>query len=360
MHRVILLVLVLAPIWCGCKTRTGPRFDPRQAPPVQGTLSVTNLTVPAFMPVQSSNVVNPQWLKRPEEPFRVGPGDLMEIEVLGESGITSPALVGPDGRIYYDLLPGTFVWGLTMAEIKAVLEDNLAKYLRMRPSLLVSLKKVGSQRVWVLGSVQRPGVYSLSTPMTILEALAIAGGTTIAQGSSQEVADLRHSFVMREGKMLPVDLYDLLRNGDLNQNVYLRADDFIYVRPGASQDIYVLGAVAQPNIVPAAADTSLLYAVANVGGPIRYAYLSQVAIIRGSLSRPMIAFVNYQDIAKGRAPDVRLEQGDIVYVPYRPTRKVEQFAEGALNDFVRALAIREGQNAVLRNGNLLSITSPGR
>ena len=66
----------------------------------------------------------------------------------------------------------------------------------------------------------------------------------------QDLADLRHSFVMRQGQSLPVDFYRLLREGDTSQNIYLQPDDFVYVPSALSQQVYVLGAVRFPAPCP--------------------------------------------------------------------------------------------------------------
>ena len=81
--------------------------------------------------------------------------------------------------------------------------------------------------------------------MTALEAISIAGGTLTVPGSTEDLTDLRNSFIMREGELLSVDFYKLLRQGDLSQNIYLEPDDFVYLRPTISRDVYVLGAVAE-------------------------------------------------------------------------------------------------------------------
>src|SRR6266849_6285608 len=199
--------------------------------------------------------------------FRLGPGDTIEIEALGEPGPPSIALVGPDGKIYHGLLGGTFVWGLTLTEAKELLEKDLAKYVRVKPEVALTLRNVASKRVWILGGVQKPGVYPLAAPVTLLEAISAAGGigaATAATGipvSSAETTDLENSFVIREGKLMPIDFSKLLRRGDLSQNIYLHADDFVYLRPLLSKgDIYVLGAVAAPNIVDYREHMSLIAA----------------------------------------------------------------------------------------------------
>jgi protein involved in polysaccharide export with SLBB domain len=338
------LWLLVAAVVCGCGLSWGlPPWAPRGSPP--GKFGLTN--VYGFTSARGTNTLPPAWLKPPESPFQAGPGDVLAIAVGGEPDRRVSALVGPDGKMFYDLLPGLFVWGLTLEEIKALLETNLAKYLRARPDLEVVLEKAGSKHVWVLGSVQRPGVYPLATPMPLLEVLANAGGTVLPN-SAQETADLKHSFVVRNRQRLPVDLEALLRRGDLSQNIYLQADDLIYVQTGVSPEVYVVGAVTRPNVVALAAETSLLSVIKEAGGPTQRACLSDVVIIRGPLQAPMIALVDYQGIAQGRAPDVRLKAGDIVYMPDDPVRKLELVAEQALNHFARAVALREGLSALVR------------
>src|SRR6184192_4268014 len=104
-----------------------------------------------FSSVNSSNQIRPEWLLSPTNFFKLGPGDTVEIEALGEPGPPSTAFVGPDGKIYYGLLGGTFVWGLSLSGARELLETNLAKYVRVKPEVALTLKTVGSRRVWILG-----------------------------------------------------------------------------------------------------------------------------------------------------------------------------------------------------------------
>jgi len=82
----------------------------------------------------------------------------------------------PDGKLYFNLLPGVDVWGLTLTEAKTRLENTFTNYLREQPRIAMTLRGVESKRVWILGCVQAPGVYTMATPMTLLEAISMAGG----------------------------------------------------------------------------------------------------------------------------------------------------------------------------------------
>jgi len=71
--------------------------------------------------------------------------------------------------------------------------------------------------------------------------------------------------------------------------------------------------------------------------------------VRGSLAQPKIAVVDYKQIVKGQAPDVLLEPGDIVYVPFTPYRTLVRYADLILKTFVQTVAVNEGARAVSRN-----------
>jgi len=345
----------------GCKT-TQPPSSTGNETPMDGSVLTNRVqkAVPidqqAFTVVANTNQLDPQWLRSPTNLFKLGPGDVIEIEILGEAASRSQVLVGPDGKIYFGLLPGTFVWGLTLGEAKKLLDESLQKFFREQPQVALTLRSVASQRIWILGNVSAPGVYPLATPLTLLDAISLAGGTVGGVAGASD-ADLRNSFVMREGRLLPVDFYRLLRKGELSsQNIYLQADDFVYVRPGAAQSVHVLGAVARSGAVPFVDKISLLSAVASSGGTVPYAQFWDVAIIRGSLNNPSVTSVNYRDIAKGKAPDVLLEPGDIVYVPFSPFRKIGELADYVLKQFVSTLALNEGIRSVNRGAGPVGIT----
>jgi protein involved in polysaccharide export with SLBB domain len=301
-----------------------------------------------FIPTELTNRLDSTLLQPPTEPFRLGPGDRLEVEILGESGSRATTVVGPDGRIYFYLLPGLDVWGLTMTEARELMQREVR---RLVPDAQISLilRGIESQRVWLLGRLQSAGVYPLGTPTTLLESISTAGGPMNTLGSLEEIADLQRSFIVRNGEPLPVDFERLLRNGDMSQNVYLHGGDFVYLPSAIAHDIHVLGAVRSPRPVPFVRDLTLISAIASTGGTIKDAYLTHVAIVRGSLSQPRIAVVDYKAVILGNAPDVRLESRDIIYVPFSPYRTLTKYVDLILTTFVRAVAINEGARAVSKD-----------
>ena len=257
-----------------------------------------------------------------------------------------PALVGPDGKIYYDILPGLPVWGLTLAQTRDLLERELARFY-LHPRVAVSLREVRSSRVWVLGRLNTPGIYPMEAPMTVIDAITRAGGLCTAQftGTTEELADLRHSFLLRHGKFLPVNFNKLIHEGDLSQNIYLESDDLVYLPSAMSTEVYVLGAVIQPRAVSFKDQVTLASVVAEAQGMRRDAWLREVVVIRGSLRDPHYAVVNFLDILKGRQPDLALQPHDIVYVPNQPLGMFQNAVNSILDTFVRTVAANEGLRA---------------
>ena len=207
----------------------------------------------------------------------------------------------------------------------------------------------------------RPGVYSMAAPMTLLESIALAGGTANSGTvvTLQDLADLRHSFVMRQGQFLPVDFSRLLRDGDTSQNIYLQPDDFVYVPSASLQQVYVLGAVRSPRAMPYTDGMTLVSAMAGGSGASTLdwftpgatygvgpdAYLSHVAIVRGSLSNPQMTVVDYGAIIKGKTRDVALEPGDIIYVPNTPYATLKRYLNTIVSTFITTVAANEGIRA---------------
>jgi len=340
----------LLALFAGCQIpehSKAPRFDPRP----------NGLWSNELNAVTVKRTLDPTLLQPPREMFTLGPGDQIEVELMGKPASRTVLAVGPDGKIYFDLLRGLDVWGMTLAQTKKALEQEMQKYLTM-PEVSVTLKAVGSKYVWMLGKVNKPGIYAAASPMTLLEAMAAAGGTARSESAvtTVDLADLRHAFVIRNGESLPVDFQRLLEGGDMSQNIYLKPDDFVYVPSSTAREIYLFGAVRTPHAMPLSEHPTLVAAIAAGGGPLKDAFLSQVAIVRGSLTTPEIAVVNYTDIIKGRSPDVELQPRDIVFVPYSPYQLITRYVDAILNTFLYSVAANAGSD--LSGGNNVGVAVP--
>jgi polysaccharide export outer membrane protein len=352
---VILAILLAGFALAGCSTTSPSAPGMAQAHPVASGIPP----------------LDPALLQRPDNNFTLGPGDQLEIELLGDPSTHEQTRVGPDGKIYFYILPGLDVWGLTLPQARDLIEQELQKYVREHQQVAITLRGIQSKRIWLLGRFNNPGVYAMTGPTTLLEAISLAGGPSSASSyatfanisnaglddgsATAEAADFRRSFVMRQGRLLPVDFDRLLHEGDLSQNIYLQPDDFIYLPSAMNEEVHVLGAVTQPRAVNFTNHLSLVQAIANAGGSIKDAYLSNVAIVRGSLVTPQIAVVDYKAVVHGDAQDVELQPNDIVYVPFTPYRTLERYANLILDTFVRTVGINEGARAISRRAGPVGV-----
>lgn len=338
--------LPLLLLFSSCSLVKGPRFDARN----------DTATAPAFASPTAKDPIDPQWLQKPEKAYTLGPGDRLEIEILGETGTRADTFVTPDAKIYYDLLPGLDVAGKTTQQLQAELETQLTRYYK-QPQVAVTLRDAVSQRVWVMGRLNAPGIYALKQPMRVLDAISQAGGlfTSRFTGTTEELADLKHSFLIRDGRMLPVDFEKLVRQGDLTQNIYLQPNDYVYLPSALTNEVYVLGAVMEPRPIGFMSDMNLMSALGRGLGMRPDADLKNISIIRGSLTEPRIATVNAQDILAGKATNIPLEPGDIVYVPGAGTLSPGGLAREAVNTFVRLVAANEGSRAGAPNAQSIGV-----
>src|SRR3954470_8451561 len=133
---VVLLGTVLGMLMSGCYiSKRGPKFD---ALAYRKAAALTNLTS-----VETTNKIQTQWLHPSTNLFTLGPGDKLEIEIIGDASSRSLVTVMPDGKIYYNLVPGIDVWGLTVAEATALIENALKQYLTA-PKVAMQLRAVES------------------------------------------------------------------------------------------------------------------------------------------------------------------------------------------------------------------------
>jgi polysaccharide export outer membrane protein len=157
--------------------------------------------------------------------YRVGPEDLLELSVWREDALKKEALVRPDGGISYPLIGEVQAAGKTVLEIREEIAKRLEKFI---PDAVVSVTilKVGSQRVYVIGKVNKPGEFPVGRYVDVLQALSMAGGLTPFADSN----DIR--VMRRDGErqvVLPFEYGRVVRGQKLEQNIQLRAGDVIVV-----------------------------------------------------------------------------------------------------------------------------------
>lgn len=282
--------------------------------------------------------------------YRVREGDLLEVSVFGHTDtIAHEVPVAPDGKLYYYFIDGVPAAGRRVEELSRDIERRL-DHLFSTPEVSVIPKAVTDSTFVVLGKVEAPGQYHLDTSTTLREAIAEAGGLSQAmqQGTAMPLASLEHSFIVRDGKRLPVDFKRLFEREGADQDIYVRPGDYIYVASALQKSVYQLGAVYETRAVPHWDGLTLVGMLAapygEMGGYTEEAYLRKVLVIRGSLTEPEVHQVDLQAILDGEASDVYLQPGDIVYVTPKKYRWVRHLARSAVEIFLRSFGAHLGEH----------------
>lgn len=243
--------------------------------------------------------------------YVIGSADVLFISVLGNQELDTVARVDPAGKISVPLAGDVQAAGLTAEELARQLTRILSTKIR-NPVITVSLREINSYRVYVLGSVVKPGVLASRSEITLLQALALAGGVT--QG-----ADLSLAYVARGKERLNVDFRKLIIEGDLSQNVLLKPEDVVVLSANPRNTVFIMGEVRTPGAIPLDRESNftILKALARAGGFSQYAKPSGTIIIRQDATGKQIIPVDVEEVMENpeKEKDVLLEPGDVVIVP---------------------------------------------
>jgi polysaccharide biosynthesis/export protein len=157
----------------------------------------------------------------PPAAYAIGTGDVLRIVVWKEPDLTADATVRLDGMITLPLLGDVPAAGRTPGDLAVVLARNLDAYLE-KPRVTVSVREATSARVYVVGEMLRPGEFPLAGGMTVLKALALAGGF-------KEFARRDGIVVVRGDQVIPFHYKRVVEGRDMSENVLLTAGDTIVV-----------------------------------------------------------------------------------------------------------------------------------
>jgi polysaccharide export outer membrane protein len=159
-------------------------------------------------------------------PYKLCPGDLLEVSVWKEEDLQKQVLVAPDGTISLPLVGAITAAGKTIAELRQIISEGLNNYIA-DPSVNVSLLKNDGNSIFVIGKVTKPGQYIANRQIDVLQALSLAGGLTVFANESS-IHIIRRSG--NEIKVFPFDYDDVLDGEDLEQNITLEPGDTVTVR----------------------------------------------------------------------------------------------------------------------------------
>jgi protein involved in polysaccharide export with SLBB domain/capsular polysaccharide biosynthesis protein len=339
---------------------------PQPVPTAAGAVNLTNAAA-LTNASRSLSVASPDQLAQWQQRLTFGPGDVFDVSLYEQADSARPSVtVGPDGRINYLEARDVVAAGLTVDELRARLEGILSKF-RRAPRVIIIPTAYNSKKYYMLGNVNGKGVYSLDRPVSLLEAIAKAKGfvttppalVTATPGSSPVTpqqtlwiqADFSRSLLIRRrtdgsyGRVV-VDFEGLFVQADLGHNIPLEPDDYLFFPPLEQQEVYVLGEVGLPGVMPYSPTLTALGSIASRGGFTERAYKGKVLIVRGSFNRPETFVLNVADIWKAKGLDLPLQNRDIVYVHTKPWAWAQELVEAAAISFVQAVAMGGANNII--------------
>jgi polysaccharide biosynthesis/export protein len=160
-----------------------------------------------------------------EAEYRIGPQDVVRVDVWKEPDVSRSITVRPDGKISMPLLNDVQAAGLTSMELAASIREGLSKFIT-NPQVTVTVSEINSRRIYVTGEVTRQGAQTLLPNMTVLQALSAAGGLT-------QFAREKKIYLVRtvDGKQVtyPFDYKGALTGKHPETNILLQGGDMIVV-----------------------------------------------------------------------------------------------------------------------------------
>ncbi len=261
--------------------------------------------------------------------YRIGPEDVLKITVFDVPDLNETVRVANDGTIAMPLLGRIEASGLTADQLRDRLEAALGKNLLQNPQVSVYVQQFHARPVSIVGAVERPGLYHITGPRSLIEMLSMAGGLA----RRNVAAAGRSVYVTRPGgfgnlKIVPgmrkiapnkisIDLKDLLYTRAEGLNIQIEPHDIIAV--SKAHVIYVAGGgVRRPGgfLLEDRNSITVIQALAMAEGLAPNAAKRRARIIHTKADGSHVEIpINIEKIVKDRAPDPELAGNDILYVP---------------------------------------------
>lgn len=259
---------------------------------------------------------------------------MLKISVFGAADSDQEVRVDPDGSAMLNFIGSVHLGGLTTNEAQSLIAKKLeAGGFYAHPQVTVFAKEYATQGVSVLGEVQKPGVYPLLGSRRLFDVLSMAGGTSPKAGRLVSITHRDH----------PESPRTMTLSNDANEaakiNVDVFAGDTIVVsRAGV---VYVVGDVHKPSgvVMDNGTDMTVLQAIAMAEGTNPTAKLNNAKLIRKGPNGPTETPLALRDMLASKAPDVRLQAEDIIFVPNSAAKSAGKRTLEAIIQSATGLAI---------------------
>ncbi len=244
--------------------------------------------------------------------YRIGPKDLVKIQVFEIPTLSGEFRVETDGSIDFPLIGSVMVQGMSEHQLAVNLKSLLEEKYVQQASVTVEVREFRSRPISVIGAVAKPGPLELSGRWTLLEALTAAGGIV---GNHGDVIHVLRRSSLGLSDQLSIQIADLFLKADPRVNIPIDPGDVINVPLTMEVTVYCLGEVNSPGALNFRSNEriTLLSAIAKAGGMTDRASRSVVIKRKDSRGETEIE-VDFKKILAGKVEDPALEPGDLVVV----------------------------------------------
>jgi len=209
--------------------------------------------------------------------YIVGEGDVLKITVYDHDDLTTTARVSGDGMIVFPLIGQVNVKGLTLSQITQDISALLADGYIVNPQINIFIQEFRSKKAFIMGEVNRPGLYVLPGQTTLLALLSQAGGLTKDAGEKAMIKRKANPPDNTEN-VLTLDLKRLVEKGDTSLDIPIMDSDSVYITKAGV--FYVTGEVKKPDAYKLEEGTTVIKAITMGGGFTDKASKGRVRIIR--------------------------------------------------------------------------------
>lgn len=260
-----------------------------------------------FAPISEINIPAPV-------DYIIGPGDQVRIQYFGKEAASYDLYVSRNGILQVPELGPLSVAGQSFNELKATIAQRVSEQM-IGVEAFVSLGELRSMRIFMLGEVNQPGAYTVSSLSTMVNALFVSGGI-------RSIGTLRNIQLKRGGEIVTtLDLYDLLLRGDTSGDAQLQPNDVIFVPPVGTL-VGIAGEIRRPAIYEIKEDTSIQSIFETAGGltPKAYPSISQIERITAGGLKELIDI----DLSSSAKRSDLVQNGDIIRI-FSALDRVENF-----------------------------------
>ncbi len=238
--------------------------------------------------------------------YKLGPGDIVSVSIWGDTEENFVLEVSKEGFIKPDRISRIYVSGLTISAAKELIRKRLRNYYYFQPSQMdLNLITARTITVHIVGEVFNQGSFTISAVNTAINALVVAGGPT-------EIGSVRNIKLLRSGEEKTIDLYEYLKNPQVNENFYLQENDYISV-PISKKVVNISGAVKRPRRYELKPNENLNELIEFAGGLRVDAFIKNLQIERFVEGERIIQDVNYSKLKK-IGEDFELLEGDAINI----------------------------------------------